>query len=114
LSVITDSYNTCETVKTFLTINNILCGTVEEQIYNSNIVAVESFSATLSFEWPIVFIISLESTVIDDTFILIAASRAIASLTIINQQDNTSFERDIEECNISVSTSQFEFAAKKE
>uniref|UniRef100_A0A914WYV2 Uncharacterized protein n=1 Tax=Plectus sambesii TaxID=2011161 RepID=A0A914WYV2_9BILA len=96
IAVITDYDTTSELVKKHLKANGINCGSVEEQVQDATLVAVESSLHTMSYEWPIVIIVAKYCIDVDVSFFLRAASRSIAQLVVI-ERDYMAVQRDLDD-----------------
>lgn len=83
------------TIRSYLASEGIPCGSVEEQVNMPNLVAVDSFTNCLSYEWPIVFLVLLGADDYLDSKRLIACSRAMARLIIL-ERDFMSIQRNID------------------
>uniref|UniRef100_A0A914WBV6 Heat shock protein 70 n=1 Tax=Plectus sambesii TaxID=2011161 RepID=A0A914WBV6_9BILA len=76
-------------MRNYLNTKAIPCGQVNEQarkLKDASIVAVDVYLNTPSYEWPVVFIV-LKPGITKEEILPIAASRCIASLTIITYKD---------------------------
>jgi hypothetical protein len=68
---------------------NVHFGSVTEQIGQEDVVAVDTFGNTLSYEWPIVLMCSLLCAHLPRTYELVASSRALALLVVIERDYST-------------------------
>ena len=84
VAIIAEHEKTAKEVKIFLADNHIACGTAEEQLKDNNVIALMSgYGTILSHEWAVVIVVILQSFHNSTSFFLLAASRAMAHLTII-------------------------------
>uniref|UniRef100_A0A914XCN1 CARD domain-containing protein n=1 Tax=Plectus sambesii TaxID=2011161 RepID=A0A914XCN1_9BILA len=89
IAVITCDDSDLAEMRHYFDANEIPCGQVNEQarkLKSSSSVAVDVYLNTPSYEWPIVFVV-LKPGVTKDEVMPIAASRCIASLTIITYKN---------------------------
>uniref|UniRef100_A0A914WH31 Uncharacterized protein n=1 Tax=Plectus sambesii TaxID=2011161 RepID=A0A914WH31_9BILA len=93
LAVITSHKEDAENLSRFFTVNKIATGSIKEQVNDSKpIMAVDTYDRTPSYEWPIVFVVhrQRDPKITKEAVFSMAASRCIASLTIIEFDDISS------------------------
>uniref|UniRef100_A0A914WWN3 Uncharacterized protein n=1 Tax=Plectus sambesii TaxID=2011161 RepID=A0A914WWN3_9BILA len=86
IAILVDDAVIVQELTKFLNDKWITCGTVEEQANDPLLIAVDHFEQSISYEWPIVFAVGHKSVDADDSYGLVAASRAMALLINVHTE----------------------------
>ena len=96
VAVLCDSKIMTRRVTAFLENTKYKCGTVQDKVFEEQpLLVVDEFVQALSFEWPIVLSVSMVCSDTRNSFSLLAASRAIGHLIVI-ERDYMKIQQDFD------------------